>query len=134
MKAQILIVDDEEMLRLVTRCVLEAEGYEVLEAADAKSLRGHFSSPAPALVILDLELPDGHGLTLLPELKQHWPGTKVLILTGHGTVEVAESAFLVDDVYLQSKPFDGEMLKAMVAMALPSKPSAPPPPAQAKRR
>ena len=121
MKAKILIVDDEEPLRFLVKTVLEDQGYEVTEAADSQDLRQLFTSPAPALVILDLNLPDGNGVRLLPELKQHWPSSKVLILTGYGTVDAAEAAYQVTDVCLQSKPFDAEMLKAMVQMALAQK-------------
>ncbi len=125
MNVKILVVDDEEDLRLLVKTVLEMQGYEVVEAADAQGLRRHFPSPAPELVILDLNLPDGNGVALLPEIKQHWPRAKVLILTGYGTVAAAEAAYQVADVYLQSKPFDAEMLKAMVEMALAQKGTAP---------
>jgi DNA-binding NtrC family response regulator len=132
MKAKIIIVDDEEALRMLVRSVLEAQGYEVLEAANLQSVRQFFPDAPPALVILDLNLPDGNGLKLLPEIQRHWPSTKVLILTGYGTVEAAESAYQVTDVYFQCKPFDAEMLKAMVGMALAPKPSSPAPAAQRK--
>ena len=122
MKAKILIVDDEEALRFLAKTVLQGQGYEVSEAADAQSLRRLFPSPAPHLVILDLNLPDGNGIKLLPEVKQHWPMAKVLILTGYGTVDAAEEAYKVADVYLQSKPLDPDILKALVAMARAEKP------------
>lgn len=121
MKATIVIVDDDEQLRFVVKTVLETEGCAVEEAADCASLRRLLRGTAPDLVILDLKLPDGEGLSLLPEVKQHWPKSKVIILTGFGTVEAAEAAYKVDDVYLQSKPFDAEMLKAMVGLALAPK-------------
>ena len=122
MNAKIVMVDDDEHLRFVVRAVLEADGCAVREAADCNALRRLLPGTAPDAVILDLNLPDGNGLELLPEVKRHWPKSKVIILTGFGTVQAAEAAYKVDDVYLQSKPFDAEMLKAMVALALAPKP------------
>jgi DNA-binding NtrC family response regulator len=121
MKATIVVVDDDKQIRFLVRSVLEAEGCAVQEAADCSALRELLRGTAPDVVILDLRLPDGDGLGLLPEVKRDWPKSKVIILTGFGTVEAAEAAYKVDDVYLQSKPFDAEMLKAMVGLALAPK-------------
>lgn len=113
-----MTVDDEQVFRKLVSIFLEKEGHEVVEAADCASLRSAFDGPAPNLVLLDLILPDGNGLALLPELKQRWPNTKVIILTGHGTIEAAELAYRVGDVLWLNKPFDADMLKAMVELAL----------------
>ncbi len=118
MKAKIMTVDDEQVFRDLVTIFLVKEGHEVVEAVDCASLRRAFDGPAPNLVLLDLVLPDGNGLALLPELKQRWPNTKVIILTGHGTVEAAELAYRVGDVLWLNKPFDANMLRAMVDLAL----------------
>jgi two-component system nitrogen regulation response regulator NtrX len=121
MKRRIIVVDDEEQIRFLVKSVLEMEGCEVTEAEDASGLRNCFTGPAPDVVILDLNLPDGNGLALLPEVKKTWPSVKVIILTGYGTVEAAEAAYKVDEVYFQNKPFDAEMMKALVELALARK-------------
>jgi DNA-binding NtrC family response regulator len=122
MKAKILIVDDEAELRGVVKDLLGMEGYETAEAGDAASLRRQLDGAPADLVLLDLKLPDGDGLALLPEIKQKWPNSKVIILTGYGTVDVAEGAFKTDDqIFLQSKPFDAGILKALVELALTRK-------------
>lgn len=113
-----MTVDDDQVLRCLVTMLLVKEGYEVVEAVDCASLRQAFDGPAPNLVLLDLALPDGNGLDLLPELKQRWPQTKVIILTGHGTAKAAEFANQVGGVMWLSKPFDPEMLKETVALAL----------------
>ena len=64
----------------------------LMEAEDAAALRGAFSSPEPDVVLLDLKLPDGEGLELLPEVKKQWPNTEVIILTGHASIDAAVSA------------------------------------------
>ena len=62
---------------------------------------------------------------MLPELKQKWPASKVILLTGHGTVEAAEEAFKVDpQLFLHGKPFDPGTLRALVELALAGKPAS----------
>lgn len=124
MKTRILIVDDEADIRERVKLALGHDKYEVTEAGDLAGVRQRLTGPAPGLVILDLKLPDGNSLTVLPELKQAWPASKVIILTGYGTVEVAEEAYKVDPhLFLQTKPFDAGTLRVLVEVALAAKPA-----------
>ncbi len=117
MKPTIMIVEDEEIIRSSIRLTLENEGYGVSEGADIAGLREALRGSPPAALILDLSLPDGNALEVLPQIKAQWPATRIVILTGYGTVEVAEQAYKVDDqIILQSKPFDSEMLKALLGL------------------
>jgi DNA-binding NtrC family response regulator len=123
MKTSILIVDDEAVIRERARLVLGTDKYELTEAGDVAGLRRSLAGPAPDVVILDLRLPDGNALDVLPELKQKWPASKVIILTGHGSVEVAEEAYKVDpQLFLHGKPLDPGTLRALVELALAGKP------------
>ena len=123
MKTSILIVEDEGAIRELVKLALGSDKYELCEAGDLAGLRQLLAGPAPGAVILDLNLSDGNSLALLPELKRKWPASKVIILTGHGSVEVAEEAFKVDpQLFLQSKPFDPETLGALVELALAGNP------------
>src|ERR1043166_4646988 len=121
MKHKILIVDDAEGIRFLVRECLEGERYEVMEAANGAALRALFAGPAPDVVLLDLKLPDVDGLTLLPEVKKTWPESRIIILTGNGSVEAAEKAFKMGDLFLQNKPFDLGMLRTLVEMAVQKK-------------
>ena len=123
MKTTILIVDDEAEIRERVKYVLGSDKYEMTEATDLAGLRQALAGPAADLVLLDLRLPDGHALEALPELNQKWPTSRVIIVTGHGTVEVAEEAYKVDpQLFLLSKPFDSGTLQALVELALAGKP------------
>ncbi len=123
MKTSILIVDDEAALRARVKRILGSKKYELSEAGDLAGLRRLLAGPAPKLVLLDLILTDGNALGALPELKQKWPASKVIIVTGHGTVQVAEAAYQVDpQLFLLSKPFDPGTLRALVDLALSVKP------------
>ena len=121
MKPKVMIVDDEEVIREFVKTYLEAIGYEVTEAADAATLKSLYAGHHPDVVLLDLKLPDADGLTLLPQLKKHWPETEVIVLTGHGSIEVAVEATKRGAFHFQQKPLDGSTLKLQVERALEHK-------------
>jgi two-component system KDP operon response regulator KdpE len=78
--ARILVVDDEAPIRRLLRVALEAEGHGVIEAATARAGLAAAAREAPALVVLDLGLPDADGLSVLRELRG-WSAVPVLILS-----------------------------------------------------
>jgi DNA-binding NtrC family response regulator len=137
MKARILIVDDEEPIRLLIRTAFEQEECEILEAADIASLRAAMEGPQPDVILLDLKLPEAAemtaaaeasgrgaaapdegpdvkpGLVLLPEIKKRWPESEVIVLTGYGSYEVANEAGKLGAFYFLSKPIYPETLKCL---------------------
>lgn len=78
--ARILVVDDEAPIRRFLRVALEAEGYRVIEAGTAREGLAMAAREAPALVVLDLGLPDTDGLSVLRDLRG-WSPVPVLILS-----------------------------------------------------
>jgi DNA-binding response OmpR family regulator len=66
---RVLVVDDDEDLRLVTTTYLRAHGYDVQEARDAASARRMLAEPGTDIVVLDLGLPDDDGLNLVREIR-----------------------------------------------------------------
>lgn len=121
MKSRVMIVDDELVIREFVRTILEKSGYEVIEAADAATLKDAYGGVQPDVVLLDLKLPDADGLTLLPQLKKTWPEAEVIVLTGHGSIEAAVEATKRGAYYFQGKPFDGSTLKLQVERAIEHK-------------
>ncbi|RYU76444.1 sigma-54-dependent transcriptional regulator [Hymenobacter persicinus] len=87
-KGTLLLIDDETSLRQVLTRVLELEGYSMLTAPTAHQglelLRQH--AEQVLVVLSDVKLPDGHGLTLLPRYKQAAPLAEVVLLTAYGTI------------------------------------------------
>lgn len=79
-QVRILIVDDEAPIRRFLRVALEAEGYGVIEAGTAREGLATAAREAPALVVLDLGLPDADGLSVLRDLRG-WSQVPVLILS-----------------------------------------------------
>jgi DNA-binding NtrC family response regulator len=81
MKGKILIVDDLADFRKLLRSALE-DGNLITEADSKAALEKAFAQDQPDLVLLDVKLPDGNGLDLLPAIKKRWPETEVIVLTG----------------------------------------------------
>jgi DNA-binding NtrC family response regulator len=120
MKAKILIVDDEKDLRDLLAAVLE-EYYDVAQADSGAALHKCFSQDAPDVVLLDVKLPDAHGLDLLPQIKKNWSDTEVIVLSGHGTITMAVEAGRRGAYNFLSKPFEHEKLLADVKCAVERK-------------
>jgi DNA-binding NtrC family response regulator len=89
-KCRILIVDDEEGMRDLLKAILETD-YQIAEADSGAALHKALEGEQPDIVLLDMKLPDANGLGLLPVIKQQWPGTEVVVLSGAPTVSEATS-------------------------------------------
>src|SRR5436189_1694705 len=121
MKTKIMVVDDDANMRDLMNTLLESEGYEVIPAENAAAAQAAFEGPQPDAVLLDLQLPDGHGLDLLPVLKKHWPETEVIVLTGNATFDAAVEATKRGAYHFQNKPVDPKGLMVLVKRALEHK-------------
>src|SRR2546426_8851174 len=121
MKTRIMVVDDDMNMRDLMITLLESEGYEVIPAENAAAAQAAFEGPQPDAALLDLQLPDGHGLDLLPIFKKHWPETEVIVLTGNATLEAAVEATKRGAIFFQSKPVDPKNLMVLVKRALEQK-------------
>jgi DNA-binding NtrC family response regulator len=88
-KGRILIIDDEEIVRTSCRRILEPEGYSVKTAGTGNGGLAALKSHATDLVLTDLMMPDLDGLEVLSKIKETWPATEVIIMTGYGTVKTA---------------------------------------------
>ena len=118
MKAKIMVVDDTEEVRDLIGVILQRAGYEAMPKASAAQLVASFAEAQPDVILLDLVLPDGDGLELLPQIKKQWPDTEVIVLTGHATFDVAVEATKRGAYHFQNKPFDQKILLLSVQRAL----------------
>jgi len=113
----ILIVDDEQLIRWSLASRLKDEGYRVLEAgtaADAVSLHRE----GVDLVLLDIGLPDGSGLSVLKQIKETDPDTLVIMLTGQTGIQTAVEAMKNGAFHYANKPFDLDEVTLLVEKAL----------------
>ena len=115
---QVLVVDDEEVMRDVLGRVLTQAGYEVAFAENgAKGIeaarKGTF-----AAAIVDVMLPEMGGLEVLEELKKHDPELVVLMITAFASMEMAIDAIKKGAFYFVPKPFDNQQLLHILASGL----------------
>ena len=112
-KLRVLVVDDEESIRLAMRIVLERRGHEVVLAADVPEGRARAQVGGIDVALVDLRLP-GNGLTLLQELEQT-PALagKTVLVTGSQDLLMDEHGNHVWPRWL-TKPFDYDALVALV--------------------
>ncbi|MBA2528092.1 MAG: response regulator, partial [Pyrinomonadaceae bacterium] len=103
---RILIVDDEPGLRFGVRDFLELQGYEIDEAESCREAQELFRSSRPDIVIADYMLPDGTALDLLPRLKEINPDIPLLILTAHGSIDLAVRAIKEGAEQFLTKPLE----------------------------
>ena len=120
MGARILIVDDEESIRLSVSDVLADEGYEPIVAVDgAEALQG-LEKDLPDLVLLDVAMPGRDGIVVLEELRRAWPDLPVVMMSGHGTIETAVRATKLGAYDFLEKPLSYDKLLLCIRHVLES--------------
>jgi len=115
--ATILVVDDEAAIRRLLRGALERAAYAVTEAATAKEAMESFAAKDPAVVLLDLGLPDRDGLELIPLIRKQSSAT-ILIVSARDATDEKVAALDLGAADYVTKPFDTEELLARVRAAL----------------
>lgn len=115
---RVMVVEDERILAKNFREKLAASGYEVAMVHSAKEAEGLVNSFAPDVIILDIRLPDGDGLQLLPKLKGESPSVQVIVVTAHGSERVAVEAMRAGAYEYLTKPVDLEEMSMVVGRAL----------------
>src|SRR3954470_2617784 len=116
---EILIVDDEIGIRELLSEILQDEGYRVSVAENAGQARSYRSRSQPALVLLDIWMPDTDGVTLLREWATAGQLTMpVVMMSGHGTIETAVEATKIGAFDFLEKPVGLQKLLSTVARAL----------------
>lgn len=101
-----MVVDDESGVRFGIRDFLEQQGYEVEEAESCQDAQHLFRSSRPDIVIADYMLPDGTALDLLPRLKEIDAGIPLLVLTAHGSIDLAVRAIKEGAEQFLTKPLE----------------------------
>jgi UDP-3-O-[3-hydroxymyristoyl] N-acetylglucosamine deacetylase len=118
MPESILIVDDEEQIRTSVSGVLSDEGFRVLEADNGRTALARIAAERPRLVLLDIWMPEVDGIELLREIQERHPGTRVIVISGHGNIETAVRATQLGAIDFIEKPFSLEGLLQHVERAL----------------
>ncbi len=120
MKPLILVIDDEEAIRLFLSATLSDEGYEVVTAATGGEGLAVAKDRAPDLVLLDLMLPDMSGIQVLGGLKSALPHICVVMITAYRETDTAVQAMKLDAFDYVNKPINLDRLMKVVKQALES--------------
>src|SRR5215217_365744 len=115
---RILIIDDERPILLTLEALLGRHGYQPMTAGTAAYGLKLLKDNSPAVVLLDLQLPDAEGLEMLERIKHDNPETQVIILTAHDSLNNAIESMKRGAYHFISKPYAPEELLSLVEKAL----------------
>lgn len=116
--ATILVVDDSKLSRKTSRRILEAGGYQVIEAADGLATLECYTLERPDLVLLDVTMVGMDGLEVLRQLRSIDPAARVVMATADVQTSTRELAVAGGAIGFVTKPLAGATVLAAVAAAL----------------
>src|SRR6185436_16961893 len=123
MAKRVLIIDDEENIRRVTRLTLQAAGYEVGEAGDGqRGLEAFGDGSGWDAVLLDQRMPSMDGLETLRHINERDATARVIMATAYASIELAVDAMKLGATDFVRKPMTPEILRNAVAAALSKEP------------
>lgn len=108
---KLMLVDDEEGIRRFLGLSLEDLGYEVKTAANGQEALALFEDFAPPIILTDIKMPVMDGLELLRRVKELSPEIEVVIITGHGDLDLAIEALKNDAADFITKPINDDVLE-----------------------
>jgi signal transduction histidine kinase len=111
MQKSILLVDDEEGIRKVLGIALADLGYRVHPAENGVDALRIFKNVRPPIVLTDIKMPEMDGIELLRRLKKLSPDTEVIMITGHGDIDLAIKSVKYEATDFVTKPINDEVLE-----------------------
>jgi DNA-binding NtrC family response regulator len=114
----ILIVDDDQVIRDCLTDCLSKEGFKPAGVGTVKQALAELETGDYALVLTEINLPDGDGFQLLDIVKNNYPRTVVIVITGYGTIEGAVKAIKTGAYEYLTKPINDDELRLAVEIAL----------------
>jgi CheY-like chemotaxis protein len=115
---RLLVVEDEEQVRVATARILAKEGYSVETAASPDAALALAHSQRPAIVLTDVVLPGMPGTALVERLREFLPDITVVYMSGYNDDVVLRAGVARGDVAFLQKPFDSRMLRDTLSAAL----------------
>ena len=116
--AKILVVDDAQFLRVRISKMLQADGHEVVEAENGAVAVQSYKTNKPAIVLMDITMPEMDGLTALKEIRAYDPNAKVVMLTALGQESVVLEAIKSGAKDFVVKPFERERVMRAISKLL----------------
>ncbi|MFD1776499.1 response regulator [Paenibacillus rhizophilus] len=117
-KKKVLIVDDQNGIRILLMEVFNSEGYTTFQAANGKAALDIVRSDCPDLVLLDMKIPGMDGLEILKHIKEINTEIKVIMMTAYGELDMIKEATKLGALMHFTKPFDIDEMRVAVNMHL----------------
>jgi putative nucleotidyltransferase with HDIG domain len=117
-RIKILVVDDNQRVRTFCREVLELQDFFVVEAENGAKALEILTKTSFSLILSDIMMPDIGGLELASKVKDEYPDTFVILITGHGSIDIAKDAIQRGAFDVVTKPFKMVELSQTVERAL----------------
>ncbi len=117
MEKTILLVDDEKDIREVLRLPLTDLGYEVLEAENGADALHLFERLQPPMILTDIKMPGMDGIELLQKVKRANPEVEVIMITGHGDMDLAVKSLKYNATDFITKPINVDVLEIAIQRA-----------------
>lgn len=118
MVKKVLLVDDEEGIRRVWGISLADAGYEVHSAGNGEEALRIFREIRPPIILTDIKMPGMDGIQLLKKIKEESPDTEVIMITGHGDIELAIESLKHEATDFITKPINDDVLEIALNKAL----------------
>lgn len=119
----ILVVDDDDPVRVMLARLLRTQGYTVLQAAHAAEARAILDTKRPDLVISDIVMPGESGIELRRGILERWPELPVVLISGYSAEGPAEFAARTPNTTFVQKPFAADHFLALVERTLEGTPT-----------
>ncbi|WP_409343462.1 response regulator [Paenibacillus sp. MBLB4367] len=113
-KKKILIVDDQNGIRVLLMEVFGSEGYRTFQASNGKLALEIVKTETPDLVLLDMKIPGMDGLDILKHIKRINPAIKVIMMTAYGELDMIREATELGALMHFTKPFDIDEMRIAV--------------------
>jgi len=113
----LLLLDDDDVFALRMAKALEARGFEVTRAATAGEAIRLARQDSPEIALVDLRLPDAHGLDVVSELHEIDQTTRIVVLTGYGAIATAVESLKRGASDYLTKPVDADQVTAALDKA-----------------
>lgn len=118
MSQVVLVVDDDDPVRVMLARLLRTQGYGVLQASNASEARRLMGIQRPDLVISDIVMPGESGIELRKHIASLWPDLPVILISGYSAEGPAEFAARTPRTTFVQKPFAADQLLALVEQTL----------------
>ena len=115
--SKLLIIDDEEGIRKVLTLSLTNDGYDVSAAAGGEEGIELFKKESPSIILTDIKMPGMDGIETLKQIKELNPDAEVIMITGHGDMDLAIEALKLDASDFLNKPIKDEALSVALKRA-----------------